>query len=62
MHLFFFYTLRNEKDGVQDQTVAREMFQLRCVQVGHRHQELYTKGTGSLLRHLLRGKVLDSLR
>lgn len=63
--IYYFFPrpkFRNEKDGVQDQTVAREMFQLRRVQDGYWHQEFYTEGTGCVLRHMLRGKVLDSLR
>lgn len=57
-----FFPFRNEKNGIQDQTMAREMFQLRSVQDGYRYQKLHTQGTGCLLRHLLRGKVFDALR
>lgn len=54
--------LRHQEDGVQDATVAREVFLLRCVQERHRHQEFHPARAGDLLRRLLRGQVRHPLR
>lgn len=48
---------RYEEDGIQDQTMAREVFLLRCLQESDRHEELYTARTRDLLCRMLRGQV-----
>lgn len=46
---------RYQEDGIQDSTVAREMFLLRRLQEPHWYKELHSARTGNLLCRLLRG-------
>ena len=48
---------RDEEDGVQDKTVAREVLRLLHLQESHRHQEFYPQGARYLLCQVLRGEV-----
>lgn len=52
---------RNQKNGIQDQTVAREVLLLLRLQDRHRYQVVYPPWAGNLLRRLLRGKVRNTL-
>lgn len=46
---------RYQEDGIQDSTVAREMFLLRRMQESHWYKELHSARAGNLLCRLLRG-------
>lgn len=48
---------RNEEDGIQDPSVAREVFRLLHLQTSHRDQVIHTKGARHLLRKVLRGQI-----